>query len=429
MRPVSAEDVQAEAPEFIWGDRIARGEMHFLAGRPDVGKGLMAAKIAADVSMGRDPITGKQVQKPGRVLYSAKEDSYGMMTRPRLEAAGARLEGGAIKLWRFGLPSMFAELADWITEFQIDLVIIDPLAAHLDSGVSRFSDNIRRVTEPLFELLQVTRAACLVVDHVNKRVSPHAEALTAVGGSGSGFAAACRMGFLYGRDPGDEDRRVLANVKSNICEKRQAMVFELDTVEQEINGELESVPVLHFDCEDSIEAIKLVASDKRTTGKVGRPADKAAQACEWLTTYLFMAWSKRQAGDASAYPVLGKVVFEDAQQAGLHERTLRRAADQMHIKKSGRGGTKVTWSLPDEVLDMLTGVADEKPPEVADKPVEEPELKRMLDTGQTPSGDPSEWERNKPEEAPATSAEFDAEFSDFLSGLEAEEGGEANGTA
>ena len=86
-------EVRPEEPEWIWAERIARGEIHFVAGKPDVGKGLMVAKIAADISTGRDPMTGRQVQRPGRVLYSAREDSYGMMTRPRLEAAGVNTIG------------------------------------------------------------------------------------------------------------------------------------------------------------------------------------------------------------------------------------------------------------------------------------------------------------------------------------------------
>jgi hypothetical protein len=137
-----------------------------------------------------------------------------------------------------------------------------------------------------------------------------------------------------------------------------------------------------------------------------------------------MAYSKMLAGDKTAYPVKGTVVFEDAQQAGMAERTVRRAADQMHIEKSGKGGSKVTWKLPQTILDMLTGMGDEDRPEVAEKPVEEPQLKAMLDGGRNPSGDDSEWERNQKEAAPEVSAEFDAEFSDFLSELE---GGEDDG--
>ncbi len=46
------EDVKPERHEWIWGDRIARQEIHFMAGKPDIGKGMMCAKIAADVSWG-----------------------------------------------------------------------------------------------------------------------------------------------------------------------------------------------------------------------------------------------------------------------------------------------------------------------------------------------------------------------------------------
>jgi hypothetical protein len=128
-------------------------------------------------------------------------------------------------------------------------------------------------------------------------------------------------------------------------------------------------------------------------------------------------FAKFQEG-GSAYPVKGTEIQEDALQFGMTYRTLRRAADEMKIVKSGRGGRHVTWSLPPEILEALVGEPDETPaPEVAQPSVEEPALEKMLDQGRVPSDDAAEWERNKPkDDAPST--EFDAEFDEFLANLE-----------
>ena len=37
---VRLDDVKPEHHEWIWGDRIARQEIHFVAGKPDTGKGM-----------------------------------------------------------------------------------------------------------------------------------------------------------------------------------------------------------------------------------------------------------------------------------------------------------------------------------------------------------------------------------------------------
>ena len=85
---VIAAEVEAKEVKWIWGDRIPQGMMTIVAGRPDQGKGMFVAHVAADIS-----------RRGGNVIYSAAEDDNGMMTRPRLEAAGADLD--RILLWEF----------------------------------------------------------------------------------------------------------------------------------------------------------------------------------------------------------------------------------------------------------------------------------------------------------------------------------------
>ena len=51
------------------------------------------------------------------------------------------------------------------------------------------------------------------------------------------------------------------------------------------------MPKLLIQGEDYFNPIRLVANEKSQLGR-GRPADKRAQACEWLTTYLWQAMSE-----------------------------------------------------------------------------------------------------------------------------------------
>ncbi len=328
---VTADEVEPEEVDWLWRERIPRSMLAFIAGRPDQGKGLMCAHITAEVT-----------KAGGNVLYCAHEDMHGLMTRPRLEAAGAVLK--RVHLWKFRLPLQFEELRQTVGAKNIDLIVMDPLASCLTSGVSRHNDSIRQVTDPLTDLIEKTGTAVIVVDHVNKKVAKGADPMSAVGGSGSGFPAACRMGFFVGTDPDNEENKVLACVKSNVRQKPSALFFEVDEVE--LDGLETPLPALVYDTEGPLDAIRLVASQKGD-GKVGRPADKRAQAAEWLTNYL------AEVGE----PIEASKVKEDAKQYGMADRTVRRAAADMGVVKGG-GGPTTTWALPDEIKELLGEAKD-----------------------------------------------------------------------
>jgi AAA domain len=319
--PVRSDQVTAVPVEWLWKDRIPRGMITVVAGRPDQGKGLFAAHLAAHAS-----------QQGIRVLYSAAEDSHGVMTRPRLEAAGAVL--GRILLWRFQLPSQQLELFELITKHKIGLIVIDPLASHLSSGISRHSDNIREVLAPLTNVIEKSGTSVVIIELALKRVPPSGHPINAIGGSGSGLPAAARAAFLFGIDPGDPDKRVLTPVKFNIGPKPATAVFEMDTLELPGIGE---IPLLLFDADQQKFDAMLLFNSR--PGETGRPADKRASAAKWLTTYLV----------AAGAPVPSKKVYEDAKQYGMSTRTLRRACEDMEVVKRPASGPKCCWELSDDL--------------------------------------------------------------------------------
>jgi hypothetical protein len=316
-----------------------------VAGRPDQGKGLFAVHVAAEIAA-----------QGGKVLYSAAEDSHSLMTVPRLTASLEALlydedkptaSQQAIKagldnvlLWRFVLPEQFNELVDIVYNEGIDLIVIDPLASHLGRGVSRHSDKIRTILNPVTELLEATRASMLVVEHALKRVPKSGHPLDAIGGSGSGLPAASRTAFVFGRNPDGDDTRVLAPAKFNIGPSPKSVEFEVDVTDLDVVGE---VPFLSFIDElDAFDPMRLFES-KLKPGAVGRPPDKRAAAAEWLTTFL-----------ATNGPTLSSLIQEDAKQYGMAIKTLRRAADDMEIVKNPPGGGRnCVWDLPDDVKDMM----------------------------------------------------------------------------
>jgi hypothetical protein len=333
-QPIEAAKVKAEPVDWLWGNRIPRRMVSIVAGRPDSGKGLFASRVAADVT-----------QQGGHVLYSAAEDSFSLMTRPRLEAAGADLS--KVLLWRFALPRNGYELGQAVMKGSIDLIVMDPMAAHLTNGISRHSDNVRTVLEPLTELIEEANAACLIIEHSLKRIPASGHILDVIGGSGSGLTAAARTAFVLGRHPDDPEQRVIAPAKFNIGEWPKALAFDLDTETVDPVGDIpflaDPEPLEVFD------PMRMFKKDKEDQRPAGRPPDKRAAAAEWLTAYLVEAGG----------PVLSSLVQEDAKQNQLSQKTLKRAAEDMGVVKNPPGGGRnTTWDLPDDVKQLM-GIAPE----------------------------------------------------------------------
>jgi hypothetical protein len=334
--PVAAKDVQPEKIDWLWRRRLPRAMIAIVAGRPDQGKGLFAARVAADVT--QDEPVAEDTACGLNVLYSAAEDSHGLMTRPRLEAAGARLD--RITLWRFRLPMEWERLQYEVRMRDIGLLVMDPMASHLGGGISRHSDNIRTVIDPLTALIEETGTSVLIVEHALKRISANGDILNVIGGSGSGLTAAARAAYVFGLDPNDDDHRVLAKAKFNIGPSPAPLDFTLDVDEQEI-GE---IPFLEVGEErDGFDPMSMFTKPKGSN-PVGRPPDKRADAAEWLTNYIW-AYGK---------PVPAGLLQEDAKQRQISTKTLRRAADDMGVVKNPPGGGRnCTWDLPDEIKQAL----------------------------------------------------------------------------
>ncbi|CAB4197671.1 AAA domain containing protein [uncultured Caudovirales phage] len=376
-QPIRAADVAAEKVEWLWHNRIPKGMITVVAGRPDQGKGLFAAHVAA------------QVSQTGRVLYSAAEDSAGLMTRPRLEAAGANLEN--VLLWRFRMPANLKELQHLIVEEEIDLVVMDPFASHLSGGINRHGDNVREVLAPLTETIESTGTSVLIIEHCLKRVPQSGDPLQAIGGSGSGLPAAARAAYVFGVDPDDEDRRILAKAKFNVGPSPKALAFEIDVEEINPVGE---VPLLIVD-EELMAFDPMRLFQKKQGTKVGRPPDKRAAAAEWLTNYL----------SSAGKPVHSGKIQEDAKQYGMSVKTLRRAADDMGIVKNPAGGGRnCKWDLSDEVKDLM-GLPVQT--ESDDDGTDDGHLRNSLPTGPT-------------SETTIASSDLDAALAQLLEGTESD---------
>jgi len=324
---VKASSLKTEPIEWLWREHLPKGMICVVAGKPDQGKGLFSAHVAGEVT-----------QNGGNVLYSAAEDDPKRITVPRLEAAQANLDN--ILLWNFRLPKDMPEMIDKIIDEEIELVVIDPLASHLSNGVSRHSDNIRVVTDPLREIADATNVTFLIVEHSLKRATKYMHPLGLIGGTGSGLPAAARAAYLFGSDPKDSERKLLCPVKMNVGEKPKSLSYQID-LDETIDY---AAPFLLF--KDECEVDASVFLDEGSGKDKGDPAmpTKRSEAFEWIVMLL----------DQNGGEMLATDVFRDARIAGLATNTVKRAAqDGGIIKNPPGGGRKCKWSLPTQISEML----------------------------------------------------------------------------
>jgi len=326
-------DVEPERVEWLWKDRIPLGKVSILDGDPGLGKSTLTLDLAARITMGRpmpDMPHMASMTAGGVVLLSA-EDGLADTLRPRLAAAGADLARvhAFDSLPETGLPTIpegLDRIEAAISGTGALLVVIDPLMALLCGQVNAHRDqDVRRALAPLAALADRTGAAVLVVRHLNK--APGSNALYRGGGS-IGIAGAARSVLLVARDPEDEERRVLAPVKSNLGPLAPSLGFRLRP-----DPSTGAVAIEWVGRRD-VSATALLAVPLE-----GDERSSAEEARDFLRDLLTRG------------PCTAKEANRAAREAGISENRLERARQSLRIRPRRQGfgpGAQYLWELPSD---------------------------------------------------------------------------------
>jgi len=327
-------DVASRAVRWLWPGRLPLGKLTVLDGDPGLGKSALTLDLAARVSAGRPMPDGvRELGGPRGVVLLSAEDGLEDTIRPRLEAASADLARvialtsvvGQARRLTTRLPTLsdLKPIREAVAAVDAALVVVDPIMAFLPSGVDGSNDaQIRSVLAPLAVLANKVGAAVLVVRHLTK--SGRANPLYRGGGS-IGIIGGARSGLLAARDPRDPagTRRVLASTKVNLAAPPPSLAYR---VEAAPNGSIRILWEGPTDHTATSLLDDLSARDQRGA---------LAEAREVL----------RQLLADGPKPV--PAIQAEARQAGINERTLRRAREALGIvpRKGGfRGGW--LWELP-----------------------------------------------------------------------------------
>jgi putative DNA primase/helicase len=160
------------------------------------------------------------------------EDSANDTLRPRLEAAGAKLERVhalqatiiAGKPITFSLQAHLEMLGEELTKIgDVVLVNIDPITSYMGKIDGHQTVDVRSVLEPLASFAEKHDSAVLAISHPPK--ATQSKALHAVTGS-LAYVAAARMVFVVAKEP-ETERRLLLPVKNNLGPPAAGLGFSL----------------------------------------------------------------------------------------------------------------------------------------------------------------------------------------------------------
>lgn len=333
---VNGADLEPAPVDWLWLHWLARGKFHLLAGAAGVAKTTIMMNLAATNTTGGQWPDGSQAPV-GNVLVWSGEDDPADTLLPRLLAAGAdrarvffvtgaRLAG---EVSPFDPARDMAQLLVAIERIGgVSLLVVDPVVSAV-AGDSHKNTEVRRALQPLVELAAASGAAVVGISHFSKG-GQGADPLQRVIGSVA-FGALPRVVMVAAKTKGKdgEPARVLARSKSNIGPDEGGFEYRLEQVEA-LPG-IEASRVVWGATLDGTARELLTDPDAEDTDE-GTARDSAA---EFLNQVLA----------ADTVPV--KAIEAEARAAGIAWRTIRRAADQLHvIKRKGGMDTGWYWQLP-----------------------------------------------------------------------------------
>jgi hypothetical protein len=327
-------DFKPEAIRWLWPGNLSFGSLALLDGDPGLGKSLVALDLCARLTTGR-PFPGSDAapaQAPAMVFNA--EDGSASSVLPRLVALGADLSRthGLRRDFQgkhgdFRLPAHTRPLEEALADTGARLVVIDPVTAFLDESVNLASEmTIRHTLLPLAEIAARHDCVFLLIRHLNKMLGT----CSIYRGTGSiAFQGVCRSSWLFGRDPVDTERCVMAQVKNNYAPLQPALSYAVkaqgDTVTLEWLGA------------SKLSANQLLAAAGRKPDLPG-PRERAR---EFIVAFLRDG------------PRPTTEIWPTAQKLGFSRSTLRlaRKAEKIATVRTWTDNTRLNyWLLPGQKL-------------------------------------------------------------------------------
>jgi putative DNA primase/helicase len=340
-----AADLEMQGVDWLWPGRFALGKFGLIAGLPDMGKGQIAAFIAAAVTAGIALPCDEGTAPQGNVIWLNAEDGECDTVLPRQIAAGAdttRIHfvnsarvGGQDK--NFSLVTDLHLLRETIRRIgNVKLVIIDPVSAYLGVGKvdGRSATDVRGVLTPLKDMAEELHVAVIGIAHFNKK-DDIKSALLRVSDS-IAYVAAARHVYAVIDDPEEKNSKLFVKAKNNLAHDTKALRYGMNVKPVGHDAKLVvdiTAPYIVWHSQH----VEITANEAMAAAG-GHTAKREAQ--DFLL------------GRLGAGPVNSDEIMEEAKQEGIAVATLRRAKKELGIKSRKQRGNSDgawMWELPPEV--------------------------------------------------------------------------------
>ena len=260
-------DVKPKKVNWLWFRRLALGKLSLLDGDPGLGKSTILLHIAACITCGwKLPFDDRPPAQGGVVIVSL-EDGLEDTIQPRLAKAGADLTkivsigyiptidpgSGAEYERPFNLSQDMSLLQAAIDRINAKLVIIDPVMAVIGSKDTYKDNEVRAALAPLKAVAEQKNVSVAMIRHFTKNGGDHA---IYRGGGSIAFIGLARTGLMVTRDPGDEKKCVLANIKNNLAPLATSIVYSVVHDEGD-----EDRPYINWEGESSYTVKELMSSN------------------------------------------------------------------------------------------------------------------------------------------------------------------------
>lgn len=333
-----ASEIEPEPVEWMWEDdgegRISAGVLALAAGREGTGKSCFGIWASAQVSRGTLP--GSLHGTPRNVLYVAVEDGWKQVLSPRLVSAGAdrsrvgRFDvlGWEDEVLSLHLPSDNALLEQTIAEYEVALVVIDPLMSVLSARLDTHKErDVRSALDPLVGIAERTGAVILGIAHFNK--GGGSDAANMITGSGA-FKNVPRAVFGFAAD--EDGSKVMTQVKNSYG---RYDLPSLSYVSEEV--------LIPTSTGMPARTVKLTwtGTADRTVADILRDSPQRRErhdAATWIRAHLTGCGGSAPAGE----------VIKAGTAAGYPESTLKNARSKVaETKRTGFGKDQIVeWTLP-----------------------------------------------------------------------------------
>lgn len=314
---VTADKIQMKAVRFLWKPFLQRSAFHLLVGQKGAGKGTVLAWLAAQMTQGFEG------GDPRPVLWISTEDSFEIDVKPRFMVAGGDEKMLLAVRQHVTLPRDQPALEAVCREWDVGLVVIDPIVGAVGGVDSNSEGPIVAAIGGLNSLADDLDLAVVGVRHIGKNMDKGA--LAAVLGN---VAWVNTPRAVLGMAQDDERMVTLEVLASNRV--RAGAAFDFRILERQLSG-LDGVVTLVEPQGASARSMEQVIAQKREKGS------KIPEIKAWIEELL-------EGGEEIAQASL---VDECVERFGVGRRSLQRACGE--LKDEGR-----LRYVPGEI-DPLTG--------------------------------------------------------------------------